>query len=360
MDRRNFLKTATGVVGATVAGASVSATAGPSITDQNHNFHPVADPDLERGGKRFSVVFQGANASQGIADFLHQFLSRVTQASGNAVSFDIVSSKEFAAEPTRAEKNICRCFIDDTSRAALPEIDFFSGLPGNNTLTASQVHHWLQSGGGQTQWDDVLGDVDLKPLAIAHTGPSSGLWSRQPIASADALRGRVIHAHGLARDVITSLGGEHSGLDADENCLGDERIFAAEVGDFAVALAANLPPHARYLTTPGINRHGNVVTFTMPLGAWESLTPGERLAFEHGAAATYQETLALMQSQRALANQAITRRFGVSLTPCDPALQTTITTISDSVIAHLAASSPRAERINLSYMTFLKSLSYLS
>ena len=349
MDRRNFLKSVTGVATAVAAGSATADTVSSQHTG-------LAFPHIGSTKRHLRLALSDADNSQGIADFCQQFSARVHALTEGAIGIEVVHQSGSGGDAMARGDVECYCATAHLNQNTAPELAFFAGLPGEAAMDAVTLHNWLNVGGGQDLWDDISADLGVKSLAIAHTGPSSGLWSRAPITDLSAISGQTLFAEGLAVDVVKGIGAEAFGGTSQDvaKALSNETLFAAEVGDIPTALATGLVQTVKIVYAPGINRAGSVVSFGVQKTIWDDLRASERALIETAAATTYHDTVAFTQSQSRMMRAACTTQFGVRFEDVAPAVAQTVARVSDIAIAHLAASNPRAARINASYMTFLK------
>ncbi len=350
MDRRNFLKSVTGVATAVAAGTTTTQAATSGKTSD------IAAPHIGSGPRTLRLALSAPDNGQGISDFCHQFAARVYAVTEGAIIIDVAHQKGAGLDAVSRGDADCYCATEHGLQRAVPELAFFAGLPGHMAMDAVMLHNWFSVGGGQDLWDRMSSDLGVKPLAIAHTGPTSGLWSVTPITYLSAISDQTIFAEGLAVDVVRGIGSEaFEGATEDvAQSISRGSLFAAEVGDIPTALGAGLVNVAKVVSLPGINRVGSVVAFGLRKTIWDHFTTGERALMESAAASTYYETLAVTQSQNQMMTAACSSQFGLRFEDLASEVVETVDRVSDIVIAHLAASSPRAERINASYMAFLK------
>jgi len=348
MDRRNFLKSVTGVATAVAAGATAAdATSARAIPD-------LAAPSTGTGGRVLRLALAGSDNGQGLSDFCHQFAARVHALTEHAIKIDVVLETGSGIDAVTEGRADCYCSTEHGPQRSQPERAFFAGLPGHTAMGAIALHNWISVGGGQDLWDDLSFDLGVKSLAIAHTGPTSGLWSRTQIDNLSAITDQTIFAEGLAIDVVKGIGSEaFAGATKDvAQSMALGHVFAAEVGDIPTALGTGLVKRAKVVSTPGINRVGSVVAFGLQKNIWDDLNTAERAMIESAAASTYHETLAVTQSQHQMMQAACASQFGLQFEDMASDVVDTVDRVSDIVIAHLAASNRKAERINASYMAF--------
>lgn len=349
MDRRNFLKSVTAVAGASAAGA-VGAEAG-SLANRSE---PLSAPNVVPHRKTIAIQSAWPDTTQGPADYIRQFAAHIAVATDGMIVLEIDHTSGSGIDAVRRGRSDGYFASDTDHLAVAPELAFFAGLPGPHSLDAQAHSQWLSVGGGQQLWDDVLSDFEIKPVAVATTGPMSGIWSKQRIESMDSLAGQPMSTHGLGDEIVTGLGGTPVDVSATGagSALDSGDVFAVEVGDVANAVAAGLPKAARFVATPAIHAHGTVLSCGLNAGVWHDLTLAQKMSFEAAAARTYTDVLAFSQGYHTMMIAALESKFGVRKVALPTDVVSAISRLSDIAIAHLAAGSPRAARINASYMAF--------
>lgn len=359
MDRRRFIKSVTGAATVAAAGHASAAQPATSLISSHSDSGQTGEHVNQRV---LRVGISGPDGVQGHGDFVQQLAARVRAASNQALSLDVVGSVDDGADAIKRGDIACFCASDDGLMDEVPELSFFSGLPGKLGLAPEALHSWLTHAGGQSYWDEIAGDFNIKPLAIAHTGPVSYLWSRRPIARVEDFSGKTVFATGLTGDVVRGLGATPlaGGLNALQRAVAAGTGVAADVGNLPMALAAGLPQNLKYASTPGLIGAGRVVTLAINRPVWDSLPESEQTLLETAAAAVYHETVGFAQTHHTLMVDACRQRFSTEFSNLPKDVTGAIGRIADAIVAHLAASSPRAARINTSYMSFRKSIGLLS
>jgi TRAP-type mannitol/chloroaromatic compound transport system substrate-binding protein len=228
---------------------------------------------------------------------------------------------------------------------------FFAGLPGDRGMHPRHLQTWISVGGGQALWDDLAGELGMKPLLAAHTGSRSYLLATERVDTMSALAGRKAQLHGLARDVGRGLGLEPVSLPpeqlADSMQRGD--VLAAECGGAIASYALGLPSVARFSAGTSINRHGTALFLGVRRSLWDSLGANERAMFSTAAAGEFQLSLAEETSHRHLLQPEapIERTW-----PIAGELAHAIRRVADAVVAHAAGADPTTRRISDSYTAF--------
>ena len=177
---------------------------------------------------------------------------------------------------------------------------YFAGLPGDRGLSPQHLQTWISLGGGQALWDELAGDLGIKPLLAAHTGSRSYLLANARIDSMAALAGRKAHVAGLARDVARGLGLEPVSIAPGQlaGALQRGEILAAECGGAITGYALGLHAAAPYWAGTSIHRNGTALSLAIRRDLWERLPDSEQAALTAAAAAEYQLSLAEEEAHR--------------------------------------------------------------
>jgi TRAP-type mannitol/chloroaromatic compound transport system substrate-binding protein len=228
---------------------------------------------------------------------------------------------------------------------------FFSGLPGDRGMSPQHLQTWVSVGGGQVLWDDLAGELGVKPLLAAHTGRHSYLLATERVEGMAALAGRKAHLHGLARDVGRGLGLEPVTLLPSELAGAMQRgdVLAAECGGAITSYALGLPRVASYPAGTSINRHGTALFLGVRRALWDSFGPTEQAMFTAAAAGEYQQSLAEEEAhRRMLLPDAPAERTW----PIAAELAHAIRQVADAIVAHAAGADVQTRRISDSYTAF--------
>src|SRR5438874_4022548 len=176
--------------------------------------------------------------------------------------------------------------------AKSPALSFFCAVPYG--MTADEICSWIDFGGGQSLWDEVDGQFNIKPLMALNTGVQMGGWFSKEINSSrdyKGLRYRMpeVGAEVLRRmgaTVVTTPGGEIA------TALKSGAIDAAEwIGPW-MDIALGLDKAADYYYYPGFHEPGTNMTLGINKTLWDGLTPSERALIEAAAQAEVTRTLA--------------------------------------------------------------------
>ena len=134
--------------------------------------------------------------------------------------------------------------------AQVPAIDFFTTIPFG--LTADENHAWLNEGGGQQLFEEVLAPHGILPLAVGDSTVQMGGWFSREIKTIEDLKGLRMRISGFPGRVIARLGVEPVGMPIGEIIPAFEagKIDAAEA--VVPAVDVNLPfeKHAPHQYAP--------------------------------------------------------------------------------------------------------------
>lgn len=342
MDRREFLKsTAAAAAGVTTATAAAETA--------------LAAPALSQGRRQLRLAMPWADAVAGPADQAHRLCQRIAQATGGSLS--VVPSFEVAdglAAVRAGEADLYFASAHDHIESHRG-FAYFAGLPGDRGLSPHHLQTWVSLGGGQALWDELAGDIGVKPLLAAHTGARSYLLATERIDSMASLAGRKAHVAGLGRDVARGLGLDPVSIPPGQlsGALQRGEILAAECGGAITSYALGLHTAAAYWTGTSINRNGTALSLAIRRELWERLTDSEQAAMTAAAAAEYQLSLAEEEAHRHMlfAEPPAERTW-----PLAAELSHAIRRVADAVVAHAAGADVQTRRINDSYAAYRQSV----
>jgi TRAP-type mannitol/chloroaromatic compound transport system substrate-binding protein len=345
MDRREFLRSTGAAAAAATTASTVAATAAEPA---------LATPALVTGLQELRVAMPWADGVAGPAD----------QARRLGLSIATLSHGRYRLVPTFGVANgLAAVRAGDADIYFASEHDhldahrgfaYFAGLPGDCGLAPQQLQSWIGVGGGQALWDDLAGDLGVKPLLAGHTGSRSYLLATERIETMSALAGRKAAVQGLARDVARGLGLEPVPVPPAELAGAMERgdILAAEYGGAIASYALGLPRVAPYWAGTSINRNGTALTLGLRRSLWEGLGAADQALFAAAAAAELQQSLAEEEAHR----QMLHPEPPAGRTwPLAAELSHAIGRVAEAVVAHAAGANAQTRRLNDSYAAFRRS-----
>ena len=80
---------------------------------------------------------------------------------------------------------------------------FFSAVPFG--LNAAEINGWLRYGGGQSLWDELYADFNLRAFPGGNTGVQMGGWFNREINTLSDFSGLVMRMPGLGGEVLRRL-----------------------------------------------------------------------------------------------------------------------------------------------------------
>lgn len=348
MDRRKFLKSTTGV-------ASLAATAQALPV---RSAWAGAAPSRIGRHIQLRVGLDGPNNGQGVSDTFGQFAAQLHTLTDGAVTFVV------AGEET---DGLRRCQSGDldlmvTSAHNLvnetPEFAYFAGLPGRLNVSGPEIRRWVSGRDGHALWTRLAADFNLKPVLVDDGGPQSLLFSKTKLDASTTFAKKSIVTHGLACEVIAGLGGvcqPRSSRRLIGQSLKRGGVDLVEAAGMPDALANGLLQPGVVASTPGIYRHAGPVTCAFNRSLWQCLPTDVRGAIETAAATTFDDSVQLMRSQHDMMRGAAHLKHKIAFVLMPKKLRVTLDGVSDSVVAHVAAGSAMARRINASFLTYAKS-----
>jgi len=337
MDRREFLKS-TAAATAAITGAAAETLPAPATSKGISEL-------------RLAVAYEDGFA--GPADWAHRLARSIGELSNGRLhvvpTFGIANASGRLAA---GDADLCFDAVD-TLLDAHRGFAYFAGLPGGHGMDPQHLQSWISVGGGQALWDDLAGEVGIKPLLAAHTGSQSLLLATERTDSMSALAGRKTHVRGLARDVARGLG---LGLDTAAVSTGQlatamqrGEVQIAECGGAIASFAAGLPTVARYSAGTSINRNGTAMYLGIRRGLWDSFGATEQALLTSAAAREYHLSLAEEEAHRHLLYPAPAPAY---VWPIAAELAHAIQRVAAAVIAHAASADAKSRRIAASYAAF--------
>ncbi|WP_300432312.1 TRAP transporter substrate-binding protein [Thalassolituus sp.] len=229
---------------------------------------------------------------------------------------------------------------------------FFTSVPFG--LTAQEMNGWIQYGGGQELWEEVYAPFNLLPLPGGNTGVQMGGWFNKEINSVEDLKGLKMRIPGLGGEVLARAGGTPVTLPGGEifTSLQTGTIDATEwVGPYN-DLAFGLYKAASIYYYPGWHEPGSMMEFIINKDAFAKLPADLQAIVKVAAQATNEDMLAeyTTRNQNALVELKTKHNVDVRAFPAD--VLNTLKTLSDDVVAEVAAGDPLSGKVYESYKTY--------
>lgn len=361
MHRRDFLK------GTSAAALGLTAT---TLASARHamaadDADALAAPSVVPQRRSLRMVSLWPDAVSGPGDHVRRFAKRIEAAMDGRWVIEITDAPVVGADAFKAVMTGQADLYaghEHGNRALHPAFSYFAGLPCRTGMDIDQLNAWLMAAGGQELWDDLAAEFNMKGLAIGHSGPARGLFTRTPIVNREDFKGRRIAANGLAADIMTAIGAapaEDLANPIDAAIADTSALDGIEAGGFEFALARRhteafhrAMPH-RLL--PGLNDAGVSMSLGLRRSLWDGLSNAERIML--GAIAG--EALQSSRADRIAEDRMDAFMTSATASTADPVqplhwrmISAELTRIAETIVADLAGHDDHARRINASYMAF--------
>ena len=277
MSRRQFLKTGAGAASAAAVAGTGLITSAPAISQGREKLVMVT-----AWGRGLAGVF---DAAQRVADSVNAMsdgtLEIEVKAQGELVSglpavFDAVTSGQ--ADMYHA--------ADYYWVGQHPAFAFFTAVPFG--MTAGELHNWYYHMGGHQLHRELGEEFGLVSFLAGNTGSQGGGWFREPINSADDLKGLKFRMPGLGGAALGRLGASVQTLPGSEiyQALASGVIDATEwIGPWADE-KMGLQEVAKFFYASGFHEPGAGLTLGINADRFESLKPQHQKLLEIAAGET--------------------------------------------------------------------------
>jgi TRAP-type mannitol/chloroaromatic compound transport system substrate-binding protein len=233
-----------------------------------------------------------------------------------------------------------------------PAAQFFTSVPFG--LTAQEMNGWIYHGGGLELWQELYAPFNLIPLAGGNTGVQMAGWFNKEINSVDDLKGLKMRIPGLGGEVLKRAGGTPVTLPGGElfTSLQTGTIDATEwVGPYN-DLAFGLYKAAKYYYYPGWHEPGSMMEFTVNKPAFESLPKDLQAIVTVASRAVNADMLAEYTARNNAALTELVDKHGVDLRELPADVLNKLRTLSEEVVAEVAAQDPASQKVYDSYIKF--------
>lgn len=347
MKRRDFLKKAgvgSLVVGGVLAGCGKEEQ---KTTDTVASFKTVHWKMVTTWPKNFPGMGTGAN----------MLAELITEMSGGRIQVKVYGAKELVppfeifdavSRGTAEMGHGASYYWKGKSEAA----QFFAAVPFG--LTAQEMNAWLYQGGGMELWQEVYAPFDLVPTAAGNTGVQMGGWFNKEINSVTDLDGLKMRIPGLGGEVLKRLGGTPVSLPGGEifTSLQSGAIDATEwVGPYN-DLAFGLHKAAKFYYYPGWHEPGTTLECFVNKQAFEALPKDLQAIVLNASRVANQNMLADFTARNNQALETLVREHAVQLRKFPDEVLKQLRSISDEVVAEVAAKDPLSQKVYQSFKKF--------
>lgn len=335
MKRRNFLKTA-GI------GAAASAVAAPAIAQDVLQWKMVTAWPKNLPGPGV--------AAQKLAD-------RISLLSGGRIEVQLFGAGELVpgngvfdavSQGTADLYHAVPSYWGSKSKAIL----LFCSQPFG--LNATEQVGWMSYGGGQELYDEIYAGFGLKPFLCGNSGPQWAGWFREPINSAEDLKGLRFRSTGLASEMCTKLGMSVQALSGGEmfQALQSGALDAGEfIGPWTDA-AVGYQQIAKNYYWPGVGEPGSAEECAVNLQSWEALPDDLKAAVRAACESLYNEVLTEYLTNHARALEQLVANDGVQVQRLPDDVLAAMWTAAGEVYEELLAGDENTKRVTESFMTY--------
>ncbi len=332
MDRRTFLKSSGGAAAATATGtvAANQAIAAPALLAERVDIVTALGSQFQKGYLR---------------DRADRFALQLRSLSDGRINVTFTAT-DVQTENASGRSDIVAYFGTETEHLSrAPGLGFFSGLPGDIGLKADHFKTWLTSGGGQTYWDSISGEIGYKPFAVGHIGSAPGLWSRTDLVLIEQITGKSLFASGLSARV-----GERLGFEIVDNAR-DAHAIEVPTGVTA-ALADGVVGQSQFWFSNGIAQQGQILSFGLNLSAWERLSASDKALIETCASDAYHQCADENAAHDRMVAPTLLSHHGIQRRQWQDEVQRAISHLSVQVVEEVAVSSNISRGLYENYMFF--------
>jgi len=222
-------------------------------------------------------------------------------------------------------------------------------------MTADEVCSWIEFGGGQSLWDQLGAQFDIKPLMALNTGVQMGGWFVKEINTPQDFKGLRYRMPGPGGEVLRRMGATVISVPGGQivGALKSGAIDASEwVGPW-MDVEIGLDQAADYYYYPGFHEPGTNNTLGINKKLWDGLSPSDRALIKTAAEAEVTRSLAQFNAENVKSLKRLRDGKRVKLTRFNDELIKVFGKLSKEVLADVAAEDPLTRKIYDSYMNFL-------
>ncbi len=226
---------------------------------------------------------------------------------------------------------------------------FFTAIPFG--LTSLEHHAWIYHGGGQALWDELYGELGIKPFMAGNTGMSMGGWYHRPIETVEEIKGLKIRMPGLGGEIFRRMGATPVSLPPGEIAAAlqsgvlDGTEFLGPWSD----LAMGFYKVAKVYHWPGFHEPNGSGEALISRKAWDALPEDLQKLVENVCRAEASFALAETTHNNALALRTLIDKHNVNIVPYPEDMISAGRELGGDVMLGYANSDGLTRRIYLSY-----------
>ena len=157
---------------------------------------------------------------------------------------------------------------------------------------------WWYFAGGDELTYGIYAEHNMRPLFCSISGPETAGWFREPLTSAEDLKGLKIRFAGLGGKVLQRVGASVTMLPAGEifQALETGVIDATEYSQPITDQALGFARIAKYNYFPGWHQPFSASHLVVNLDVWNELAPADQAMIENTCTASVAHSLGLLES----------------------------------------------------------------
>lgn len=339
VQRRRFLKGATGAAAATVAASSFAA---PAISKDLIQWRMVTT-----WPKNFPGLGTGANLLGKL----------ITEGSGGRLSVKVFGAKEIV--PAFEALDAVASGTVEMGHGApyywkgkVAAAQYLASVPFG--MTAQELNAWYQWGNGQKFADRIYKQMGAKFFPSGNTGVQMGGWFNKKMNSLADYKGLKMRIPGLGGEVVKAAGGNVVNLPGGEipPALQSGALDATEwVGPYN-DLAFGLYKSAKYYYFPGWHEPATVLDNFVNIKAWEKLPDDLKSVVTAANAAVNQIVLSEFTARNNAALQTLVNKHKVQLLKFPNNVLNGLGKLAGEVMNDLASKDPLSREVMDDYLKF--------
>ena len=237
-----------------------------------------------------------------------------------------------------------------------PALNFFSAVPYG--LSTDEFRAWILFGGGQSLWDEVGAQFNIKSLMLQNTGVQMGGWFNKEINRPEDFKGLRYRMPELGAEVLRRMGATVVLIPVRDiaDALKSGAIDAAEFVGPWTDIWLGLDKVADYYYYPGFHEPGFNGALGINKTLWDGLTPYERALIEAAAQAEVTRSLAEFNVENIKSLKLLRDDKRIKILRFNDELIKLFGKLSKEVLADVAAKDPLTRKVYDSYMAFLSGM----
>ncbi|WP_316860707.1 TRAP transporter substrate-binding protein [uncultured Cohaesibacter sp.] len=342
MDRRNFLKTAGLVSGATAAST-------------------LAAPAYAQGKRTLKMVTCWPKNFPGLGTGAQRIADNLGALTDGRITVKLYSAGELvpAYEAYDAVMNgtadlyhASEYFFVGKSKA----LAFFTTVPMG--MTAAEFNSWIYHEGGQELWDELAAKFNIKSFACGNTGAQMGGWFNKEITSVEDLKGLKMRIPGIGGEVLRRLGGSAVSLPGGEifQALQTGAIDATEFVGPWNDLALGFYKVAKFYYYPGFHEPSGGISLGINLDLFNDLSKADQAMLKTACLAEDNLLTTEFNARNGAALEQLVNKHHVQLKRYPQDVYDEIGRVCEEVVAEFGAEDELSGRIYQSYLKARKNV----